>query len=101
VTQRAPLILEILILTVFAKIVARRGTGPRPTNSRHVLRHGEGQALALRNWTCPRDVARGPVPRKPQQNNCTQRNCPRDVARGPVPRKPHSTTARGATISDT
>ena len=32
---------EILILTVFAKIVARRGTGPRTTNRQHVPRHNE------------------------------------------------------------
>ena len=32
---------EILILTVFTKIVARRGTGPRPTNRQHVSRHDE------------------------------------------------------------
>ena len=42
------LILKILIQTVFAKIVARRGTGPRPTIPK----------------TPPQYVARGPVPRE-------------------------------------
>ena len=79
-----PLILKILIQTVFAKTGARRGTGPRPTIPKMP----------------PKSVARGPVPREaadtpmPWGKMARDRPSPYDtenasgyVARGPVPRE--------------
>ena len=86
---------EILILTVFAKIVARRGTGPRttnrlhvprhnedrpprPTNRQHVSRHDEDKPLALRTDSTFQGTTRtSPPPTKlkiPQI--CSAKACP-------------------------